>query len=230
MTSIEAVPPQPKPSPKSRILLIDDHPIVRHGLGALINEEADMMVCGEAGTTQEALTATHSLQPDVVVLDLSLGHENGLTLLKDIHERHPQLPVLILSMHEELLYAERALHAGARGYVTKQQDIHNVPAAIRRVLAGDIYLNDQMSTLILSRMTRSASTPARPLVDSLTDRELEIFRLIGRGIGNQDIAAQLRLSVKTIESHRENIKRKLRLGSSAELLRFAVEWMRKPGP
>jgi DNA-binding NarL/FixJ family response regulator len=211
---------------KKKALLVDDHPIVRHGLSMLINNESDLTVCGEADDAQRALRLITMTHPDIVVVDLFLKNASGLDLIKDIKIRFPQLPTLVLSMQEESLYAERSLLAGARGYITKQQAIQHIASAIRKVLNGEIHVSEEITKKILDRVLSNPKDQENTRVGALSDRELEVFRLIGRGFGPQEIARQLGLSVKTVDSHREKLKRKLNLTSAAELTRYAVEWMR----
>jgi DNA-binding NarL/FixJ family response regulator len=220
---------QPAAETKKKVLLVDDHPIVRHGLSMLINNESDLIVCGEADDAQQTLRLISAAKPDIAVVDLYLKTTGGLDLIKDIKIRFPRLPILVLSMHDESLYAERALHAGARGYITKQQAVTHIASAIRKVLKGDIHLSEEMVIKILDRVTSNSKGQGRTRVDALSDRELEVFRLIGSGFGAQEIARKLCLSVKTIDSYREMLKRKLDLGSAAKLTRYAVEWMRSDG-
>lgn len=207
-----------------RILLIDDHPIVRQGLALLIDREPDLCVCGEAEGASTAFHAITTLRPDLVVLDISLAGPDGLDVLKEIRLNTAGLPVLILSMHDETIYAERAMRAGANGYIMKQEATERVLVAIRRILQGDVYLSDRLTTTMLQQFVHGAS-PAKgsPLV-SLTDRELEVFRLIGEGHGTRQIADELHLSVKTIESYQAHIKEKLSLRNARELVQHAIEW------
>lgn len=213
-------------SPPKKILVVEDHPIFRLGLRELINQEADLVVCGEAQDAHAAWQAVQDLTPDMVIADITLEDGDGIELTKQIKRHFRDLPVLILSMHDEFLYAERALHAGARGYIMKQEAMESVVTAARQVLAGKIYLNDRMkehilANLSLPRQDRDLSPMAR-----LTDRELEVFSLIGQGLSTRAIAERLNLSVKTIGTHRERIKVKLRLKNANELLRHAVNWRR----
>jgi DNA-binding NarL/FixJ family response regulator len=212
---------------KYRVLIVDDHPVVRQGLAQLVNQESDLMVCGIAGNALQALELVTSSQPDVVIVDLALEGHSGLELVKDLRARFPKLPVLVLSMHEESLYAERALRAGARGYIMKEEPTDRVMQALRRLLTGDIYLSDRMAGRLLQKMVSGRGDAQGSLVEQLTDRELEVFQLIGRGLGTRDIAEQLHLSVKTIETHRENIKRKLSLDSAVELHQHAFMWAQR---
>jgi DNA-binding NarL/FixJ family response regulator len=219
--------PQAQMSPlakKFRVLLIDDHPVVRQGLGLLIDREADLMVCGEAEGSPAAFHAITTLRPDIVVLDISLSGPDGLDILKEIRIRTASLPVLILSMHDESIYAERALRAGANGYIMKQEATEKVLVAIRRILQGDIYLSERLTSAMLNQFVHgNASIKSSPVVN-LTDRELEIFRLIGEGHSTRQIADDLHLSVKTIESHQAHIKDKLALKNGRELVQHAIEW------
>ena len=211
------------PDNKTRILIVDDHPIVRQGLAGLINHEGDFAVCGQAEDYHEALAAVGQLKPDMVVVDISLKETSGLELIKDIHLQHPDLPVLVLSMHDETLYAERALRAGAMGYIMKQEATENVIAAIRRVLGGEIYVSDRMASRMVRKLVTGETVTNISPVDSLSDRELEVFRLIGKGHGTRQISERLCLSVKTIETYRAHIKDKLDLADAAELLQYAIQ-------
>jgi len=212
------------PTKKHRVLLVDDHPIVRQGLALLIDRENDLSVCGEAEGAHSAFHAVATLRPDIVVLDISLSGPDGLDVLKEIRAKTTHLPVLILSMHDESIYAERAMRAGANGYIMKQEATEKVLIAIRRILQGEVYLSDRLTNSMLRQYVRGvASSQASPLVN-LTDRELEVFRLIGEGHGTRQIADQLHVSVKTIESYQAHIKDKLALKNARELLQHAIEW------
>jgi DNA-binding NarL/FixJ family response regulator len=209
---------------KYRVLLVDDHPIVRQGLALLIDREGDLSVCGEADGAHSAFHAIETLRPDIVVLDISLSGPDGLDVLKEIRMKTASLPVLILSMHDESIYAERAMRAGANGYIMKQEATDKVLVAIRRILQGEVYLSDRLTNTMLQQCVRGVSpTKMSPLV-SLTDRELEVFRLIGEGHGTRQIADELHLSVKTIESYQAHIKEKLALRNARELVQHAIEW------
>lgn len=211
---------------KRRIFLVDDHPITREGLARLINREPDMEVCGQANTAARAIAEIEQTKPDLVVVDVSLTTgASGLELIKDLLVRHARLPMLGLSTHDESLYAERALRAGAKGYVMKQEPTEKVMTAIRQVLDGRIYLSEAMNDRLLHKMTRSGSAPTATEIEQLSDRELEIYRLIGQGRGTRQIAVELHLSVSTVETHRTHIKEKLHLSSAPELVRRAVEWV-----
>jgi DNA-binding NarL/FixJ family response regulator len=212
------------PAGKYRVLLVDDHPIVRQGLSLLIDREADLSVCGEADGSHSAFQAISSLQPDIVILDISLSGPDGLDVLKEIRMKTAKLPVLILSMHDESIYAERAMRAGANGYIMKQEATEKVLVAIRRILQGDVYLSDRLTNTMLQQFVRGTSSPKTSPLVNLTDRELEVFRLIGEGRGTRQIADELHLSVKTIESYQAHIKEKLALRNARELMQHAIEW------
>ena len=209
-----------------RVFVVDDHPVVRQGLAQLIQQESDMVFSGEAETASDALQKIAAAPPDIALVDISLKDTSGLELIKDLKIRHPDLPVLVLSMHDEGLYAERILRAGARGYVMKEEAIEKVVSAIRRVLRGEIYLSDRMSANMLSKFVEGRPEASRFPIERLSDRELEVFQFIGQGLGTRQTAERLHLSIKTIESHRENIKRKLKLTNATELLQHAIQWVR----
>ena len=212
-------------SERARIFLVDDHEVVRAGLTALINRGRDMEVVGEAANAAEALRKIGVSPPELVILDLSLGGTSGLTLLKDLRTRHPGLPVLVLSMHSEELYAERALHAGAMGYVMKQQAMEEVREAIRAVLSGKVYVSPKMADRLITSVARGRSVAADSAIGGLSDRELEVFELIGHGVGTRTIAERLHLSVKTVETHRANIKEKLGLADGPALAAQAAKFV-----
>jgi DNA-binding NarL/FixJ family response regulator len=220
---------QPDPDRPARILLVDDHPIIRRGLCELIAQTPGLEVCGEAETPREALDAAADAEPDVAVVDLSLRDGSGLELIKDLAARHRDLPVLVLSMHDESLYAERALRAGAKGYIMKEEAPERLLAAIERVLDGEIYLSDAMASRVVAQFVTGSTEAPQSSVESLSDRELEVYEMIGNGLGTRDIARNLHLSVKTIETHRENIKRKLRLRNANELHQHAFLWVQRQG-
>jgi DNA-binding NarL/FixJ family response regulator len=211
--------------PKTKVLLVDDHPIIRQGLGRLINAEADMMVCGEAEDAAKAFDAVGTLSPDIAVVDISLKGSNGIELTKNIKARYPSLPILVLSMHDESLYAERALRAGALGYIMKEEASEQVLVAIRKVLTGEIFLSDRMKSRMLQQMASGRAKVVSSPIELLTDRELEVFRLIGEGRSTRQIAGQLHLSVRTVEAYREYIKAKLNLQNSTELIQHAFHWV-----
>jgi DNA-binding NarL/FixJ family response regulator len=209
---------------KKRIVVVDDHPIVRQGLALLINRESDLMVCGEAEDATGAMHVLASARPDVLIVDISLNGPDGLDLLKNIRTTHRTLPVLILSMHDESIYAERALRAGANGYIMKQEATERVLVALRRILGGEIYVSDRVAGKMLKHYITGSGTLRNSTIADLSDRELEVFRLIGDGHGTRQIAKELHLSVKTVESYQAHIKEKLSLRSSRELMQHAIQW------
>jgi DNA-binding NarL/FixJ family response regulator len=204
------------------VYVVDDHPIVRQGLVQLVGNEPDLEVAGQSEDAYAALRAMRAAKPDVALVDISLKDADGLELLKELKAQGAEFPVLILSMHDEALYAERALRAGAKGYVMKQEAPEVLLGAIRQVLSGEIYVSPRMGATLLQRMVGSKGATAASPMERLTDRELEVFRLIGAGQTVKQIADKLCLSGKTVEAHREHIKEKLNLKTSAELLRFAI--------
>ncbi|MCA9121725.1 MAG: response regulator transcription factor [Planctomycetaceae bacterium] len=209
-----------------RVLIVDDHALVRLGLTQLIAHENDLQVCGDAGNANEALQKIKLLQPHLVVLDISLQQGNGIELTKTLKIQFPDIKVLISSMHDETLFAERALRAGAVGYINKQEAADKVIDAIRQVMDGQVYLSVEMTSHLLHRLgNHREDLLQRPTVELLSDRECEVFELIGHGIPTREIAKRLHLSVKTIETHREHIKEKLGLTNGAELTRHAVQWV-----
>lgn len=210
-------------TPKCKVFLVDDHPIVRQGLALFIDREPDLMVCGEADDATSALQAIGEATPDFVVLDISLDGPDGLELLKTLRLRYPSLPVLVLSMHDESLYAERALRAGANGYIMKQEATDRVLTAIRQILGGDVYLSDRLTKRMLQQFVNGSISQRDPL-SKLSDRELEVYRLIGVGHGTRQIADELHVSTKTVESYQAHIKEKLSLRNARELVQHAVEW------
>jgi len=214
---------------RARILIVDDHPVVRNGLRMLIDDEPDLIVCGEAGDADEAIRVLDAKKPDLVIVDLSLKGSSGLELIKRIKSRTVTSKMLVSSMFDESLYAERVLNAGALGYVSKQEAMEKVVEAIRCVLSGRVYLSAAMSDRMLHRLARDQKAPERSPVETLSDRELEVFELIGRGRTTAEIANQLHLSVKTVETHREKVKAKLGLKSAAELYQYAVRWVMEQG-
>jgi DNA-binding NarL/FixJ family response regulator len=209
---------------KSRILVVDDHPIVRQGLAMLINQEADLLVCGEAEEATGAMHVLASSRPDVLIVDISLNGPDGIDLLKNLRNIYPTLPVLILSMHDESIYAERALRAGANGYIMKQEATEKVLVALRRILGGEIYVSDRIANKMLKHYITGSGTLRPCSIADLSDRELEVFRLIGEGHGTRQIAEELHLSVKTVESYQAHIKEKLSLRSARELMQHAIQW------
>ena len=207
-----------------RVLLVDDHPLVRERLAEIINREPDLKVCGEAEDRHQALRAVQSTQPNLIIVDLTLKNSDGVELIRDIHCRWPAQLMLVVSMHDESLYAERVLRVGARGYITKQEATRSILEAIRSVLAGNIYLNDAISTQIIRRLTAATGTEAVALAEFLADRELQVFELTGRGLNTRQIAQQLNIGAKTVETYRRRIRDKLKLQNPAELLQSAIAW------
>jgi DNA-binding NarL/FixJ family response regulator len=219
-------PAESPPHRKNRILIVDDHPLFRHGIADLITAEADMEVCGEADSAATALDRIRKAGPDLVTVDISLRGANGIELIKSIKAEHSGLPLLVLSMHDESLYALRALRAGARGYIMKQEALDRVMSAIRQVLRGDLYVSPAMSGRMIEEFVQGGSGGSgSAIADKLTDRELEILQLIGQGYGVRQIAQELNLSAKTVETHRAHVKEKLNFQSARELARFAVQWV-----
>ena len=214
---------------KTKLLIVDDHPMMRQGLIQLINNEKDLMVCGEAETAEEAVAALDKCKPDLALIDITLGGRSGLELIKDIQAIDPNLPLLVLSMHDESLYAERVLRAGSRGYIMKQAGGKQIMLAIRQVLSGEMYVSPKMSARILESFSGQRSETSGSPMHKLTDREFEIFQLIGQGRGTRQIAEQLRLSVKTVEVHRQHIKEKLSISDAPSLVRYAVRWLETQG-
>ena len=208
----------------TRVLLVDDHPVVRQGLAESINRERDLSVCAQAEDHQGALKAIETTHPELIVVDLMLKNSSGIELIKDIHARWPRLLILVVSMHDENLYAERVLRAGAQGYITKQQATHDILSAIRRVLSGGIYLNERTASAVLARLANKAHAAGNSIPELLADRELEVFELTGRGLSTREIAGQLRIDVKTVDTYRARIREKLNLKSSSELLQLAIRW------
>jgi DNA-binding NarL/FixJ family response regulator len=221
----KAAEPTVARKPKTKVLLVDDHPILRAGLGKLINQEADMMICGEAEDGPTAFDLAGTLNPDIAVIDISLKGSNGIELVKNLKARYPDLPTLVLSMHDESLYAERALRAGSLGYIMKEEAIEQVLVAIRKVLQGEIFLSEKMKGKMLQQMASGKGKVISSPIEQLTDRELEVFRLIGEGCSTRQIAGQLHLSVRTVEAYREYIKSKLNLKNATELVQHAFHWV-----
>jgi DNA-binding NarL/FixJ family response regulator len=207
-----------------RVLIVDDHPIVRQGLRRMIETESDLVVCGEVQTEREARAAIRALVPDVVIVDISLAQGDGLELVRDVHAQQPELPMLVLSMHDELIYGQRLLAAGASGYIMKQAASELLLVALRRVLSGDIYVSESLARIMgqlgSTRLTGVADDP----IERLSNRELQVLSLIGRGLSSREAADGLGLSVKTVETHRQSLKRKLNLATNAQLLQYAINW------
>jgi DNA-binding NarL/FixJ family response regulator len=218
--------PVPQPEPEFvRILIVDDHPVVRHGMTRLIEEEADLKVCGQAADAVEALKVVRETEIDLAVVDITLKSGSGIDLVKSMKALAPGVKVLVASMHDEVIYAERALHAGALGYINKEEAADKIVEAIRTVLEGRVFLSDRMTERMMSRLAYGEKETDRPATDTLSDRELEVFEQIGRGLGTRQIAESLHLSRKTIETHRASIKKKLNLRDGAELVGHAVRWV-----
>jgi len=209
---------------KTKILLVDDHPLVREWLTNLINQQSDMVVCGEAEGASHALSVIASSRPDLVVVDLSLKAGSGIELIKNLKELHPGLLALVLSMHDESLYAERALRAGARGYVMKREVTKNIITAIRQVLAGQLHVSDRMAARIANKYAGAPPVTTESPVTLLSDRELEVFQFLGQGRETKQIAETLHLSMKTVQAYCARIKDKLKLANATELLREAIRW------
>ena len=212
---------------KARVLLVDDHAVVRFGIAQLINRQNDMMVCGEEEDASRALTAIATLKPDLVIADISLKDSSGLELMRNIKARYPGLVVLVVSVHDEAIYAEIAFRAGALGYLMKQEALEKVLTAIRRVLTGMIYVSDALAARMLQQQVLGQKDINESPVKGLSDRELEVFQLIGRWKKTREIAEELHLSVKTIEYYREQIKRKLQLKNAAQLTQYATSWVQR---
>lgn len=209
---------------KKRVFLVDDHPLVREWLTNLIRQQPDLDVCGEAERGPEAMEAILRLKPDIAVIDISLKDSSGIELIKDLKQTQPSTAALVLSMHEEAHYAERALRAGAKGYIAKRETTRKVVAAIRQVLAGGIYISEELATSLAAQFVTGKGLPQQSPVEQLSDRELEVFQLLGQGRGTRQIAEVLKVSVKTVQAYCARIKDKLNLASATELLREAVRW------
>ena len=216
--------PSTNPTTRKKILLVDDHPLMRRGQADLLNREPDLCVCGEAGTAREAMEAIAKLTPDLVLVDMVLPDKDGLELIKDIQTLNPELPVLAMSMQDESFYAARVLRAGGRGYVMKADGPERLAAAVRTVLSGQVALSPRMAAKILQSHVGPASQSGSGLEAKLTDRELEVLRLFGEGWSTEEISIRLHLSPKTVDVHRAHIKGKLDLKTTPELLRFAIRW------
>jgi DNA-binding NarL/FixJ family response regulator len=213
---------------KRKIFLVDEHPVTREGLAQMISFQSDMQVCGQAGAAAEALDGIAARRPDLVVMDLALGDSTGLELIKSIRARRKDIQILVFSIFNEALYAQRALHAGANGYLMKQAPTREVLGAIRRLLHGDPYLSEAMRNHVVRRFAGGAAPIEVNHVQVLSDRELEVFHLIGQGVGTRQIARRLQVSASTVETHRAHIKEKLNLRNAMELVRRAVEWVHRP--
>lgn len=210
---------------RTRILIVDDHPILRKGLAMVINQEPDLLVVGEAEDAQAALRMVDAVGPDLAVVDLSLPGIDGIELIKTLKLKHKDLPSLVVSMHDESIYAERALRAGARGYIMKQEAVEKVLVAIRKVVKGEIFVSDKITTKMLETLILNDEKRVNSPVDLLSNRELTVFRLIGQGFKTSQIASELHLSVKTVESYRSHIKEKLKLDTGTDLMKYAIQWI-----
>lgn len=218
------------PTPRQyKILVVDDHPLVRQGLAQFINQEKDMEVCGEASDGYQALQIIGDLKPDLVTVDIEMEGLSGMDMVRNMKVQYPDVPVLMLSMYDESLYAERALRAGARGYMMKQEEPEKVVQAIRIILNGDVYVSEKATSKILKLLSDSKSNEQSSTVDRLSDRELEVFKMIGENYRTRHIATKLHLSAKTVESYKARLKQKLILKDAAELARYAAEWMKSSG-
>jgi DNA-binding NarL/FixJ family response regulator len=226
--SVDPIQPDASTPAKSRIFIVDDHTMFREGLRQLIEREPDLTVCGDAAGAGEALKSIEESKPDLAIIDLSLSGGTGIDLIKTLRNKYADLPILVVSMHEESLYAERALHAGANGYVMKQEPAKTVKVAVRKVLAGDMHLSEKMTATMLGKFMSGGQTvpPVSP-IEKLSDRELEVFRMLGQGKMTRQIAEELDLTIATINSFRNRIKEKLNLKNSAELVMHAIQWTRK---
>ena len=213
-----------KDSALTRILIVDDHPLIRHGMAYIIGQQSDFHVCAEADSSQSGLAAMRKHEPDIALIDISLPGTDGLELIKLMLAEQPKLQILVVSMHDESLYALRALRAGAKGYLMKSEAIDQVVVALRQLLAGDIYVTPRFSARLVFKAIHSLEGGMGSPVDRLSDRELEVLRLLGKGLGTRDIARNLHLSVKTIETHRAHIKEKLGFKEAAEMICFAIDW------
>jgi DNA-binding NarL/FixJ family response regulator len=216
--------PEPGARARRRVLIVDDHPIVRQGLSRLIDQEDDLAVCGEAESAREAKGAIRDLKPEAVIVDISLKQGDGIELVKDARAHYPTLPILVLSMHDETIYAERMLSAGANGYIMKQAASDQFLVALRRVLDGGIYVSEAVGNSMIQKFASGGSYISANPIDRLSNRELQILHMIGRGLSTRQAADTLNLSVKTVESHRQRIKRKLNLTTGSQLVQYAVNW------
>ena len=230
MTKTQHKSPAPKSAGKAtRVLIVDDHPLIRRGLRDLIREESDLQVCGEADGAPDAMTLLVRQNPDLVLIDISLKRGHGLELVRQIKARAPEVKMLIVSMHDEPYFAERALGAGAHGYITKLEATDKMVEAIRSVLGGKVFLSPIMAERVLQRVYQRGSFPDRTPIAGLSSRELAVFEMIGKGLSTRHISENLGLSVKTIETYRENIKKKLQLKTGAELTHYATHWVLEKG-
>lgn len=222
MPPVESNPPS---AGRKKVLIVDDHPLLRNGLINIINQQADLEVCGQAGTAAAGLMAAVQLHPDVAIVDISLQEGSGLDLVKDIHARQPALPILVLSMHREDIYGARAINAGASGYVMKSEPVEKLLEFLRKLLAGQMAMNDNVVRRLVGRTERLIGSASVSAAQWLSDRELEIFRAMGEGRSTRQIAAKLRIALSTVESHRASIKQKLKLNNATELVSAATRYL-----
>jgi DNA-binding NarL/FixJ family response regulator len=217
---------RPEAQPRTiRIVIVDDHPIVRRGIAAMLNQESDMQVCAEADSYHAGIDAIREHHPDLAIIDLTLPDIGGLELVKQVRAIDPEMAMLVLSMHDETLYAERVLRAGARGYIMKQEGTDKLIGAVRAVMRGDIYVSEKMASRMLGKFVDGKREGGSSPLERLSDRELEVFELLGRGLSTREIAERLCVSIKTVESHREHIKEKLKLSNANELVQHATQWV-----
>lgn len=209
---------------KKRLLIVDDHPLVRERIAELIEQEPDLTVCAQADSATEAIKAALKHSPDMAIVDITLKDSYGIELIKQLRDLNPKLPILVLSMHEESMYGERALRAGAKGYLAKHEASKKIIDAIRRILRGEIYVSEELNRTLLQKVAGGKSNTSDSVIDVLTDRELEVFQMLGQGLVVRDIGERLFISVKTVEAHREHIRQKLKFKTSNELLRFAIQY------
>ncbi len=215
-----------KENNKVKIFLVDDHPIIRQGIKQVVERNEDMVVIGEASNANEAIKDINKLQPDLAIVDIMLdGSVNGIELVRSIRERFPKIHSIVLSMHDESIYAERAIRSGARGYIMKEVAPKNIVEAIRTVLSGELYISESQSKKIIDKLVHGSVDTDGLSLDSLSDREFEIFQLLGNGFSTKEIAGKLSLSIYTVESHKRNIKTKMKLGSSSEVIKHAIQWV-----
>jgi DNA-binding NarL/FixJ family response regulator len=215
---------------KARILVVDDHPFLREGIIQFVNRQDDMIVCGEADSAANTYQGVEKNKPDLLLLDLRLGQADGIELIKGLKAFHSELPILVISQHDESIFAERSIRAGASGYVTKQEATNEVMSAIRTVLAGELYVSRKIAAMVFRKAIEAREESPRAGVERLSDRELQVFQMLGGGLSSRQIATELNLSLKTIETHRENIKHKLDLQSAEDLVRAATSWVQQNFP
>ena len=226
MSSVNSDPSEGKENARIRVLIVDDHPLVRESLKKIIQAEPDLIVCGEAEDREQALEIVSATRPRLAIVDLTLKNSHGLELIKDFRERFPEVQSLVLSMHDEMIHAERVIRAGAQGYITKQECPAKILQAIRKILSGEIYWSEKAAARVASKIARSA--PVTTKFDLLTDREMQVFQLIGTGQSTRQIAATLHIDVSTVETYRARIKEKLDIDSGLELVRHAISWANEP--